>query len=47
VARLLQLLVRGVEPLGPLPYAVITLALAALALLAGYRPARRRQRLVP
>jgi putative ABC transport system permease protein len=41
VARLLQLLVRGVEPLDPLPYVVITLALAALALLAGYRPARR------
>jgi putative ABC transport system permease protein len=41
VARLLQLLVRGVEPLDPLPYAAVGLALASVALLAGYRPARR------
>ncbi|MBW3631239.1 MAG: hypothetical protein KY464_18390, partial [Gemmatimonadetes bacterium] len=41
IARLLQLLVRGVEPFDPLLFGAIAVALGSVALLASYRPARR------
>lgn len=41
IARLLQLLVRGVEPFDPVLFGVIAVAMGSVALLASYRPARR------
>jgi ABC-type lipoprotein release transport system permease subunit len=37
----------GVSPTDPLTYAVVSAGLAALAILAGYLPARRASRINP
>jgi predicted lysophospholipase L1 biosynthesis ABC-type transport system permease subunit len=41
LVRLLQLLILGTEPLDPVLFATITMAMAAVALIASYRPAKR------
>ena len=41
IARLLQLLLKGVDPFDPLLFGGIAVALGSVALLASYRPARR------
>jgi len=47
LARVLQLLVRGIDPLDPVVYAPIALLLATVAVVASYRPARYAARRDP
>jgi predicted permease len=47
MSRLMSSLVFGVSPTDPLTYAAVSAGLAALALLAGYLPARRASRMDP
>jgi predicted permease len=47
LSRLMSSLVFGVSPTDPLTYAAVSAGLAALALLAGYLPARRASRVDP
>jgi len=47
LSRLMSSLLFGVSPTDPLTYAAVSAGLAALALLAGYLPARRASRLDP
>jgi len=47
LSRLMSSLLFGVSPTDPLTYAAVSVGLAALALLAGYLPARRASRVDP
>ena len=47
VTRLISTFLFGVKPTDPLTYAAVALGLAAIALLAGYVPARRAPRVDP
>jgi ABC-type antimicrobial peptide transport system permease subunit len=47
LSRLMSSLLVGVSRTDPLTYAAVSVGLASLALLAGYRPARRASRVDP
>jgi putative ABC transport system permease protein len=47
LSRLMSSLLVGVSPTDPLTYAAVSAGLAALAILAGYLPARRASRIDP
>jgi ABC-type lipoprotein release transport system permease subunit len=47
LSRLMSSLLFGVSPTDPLTYSAVSVGLAALALLAGYLPARRASDLDP
>ena len=47
LTRLMSSLLFGVSPMDPVTYAAVSVALAAVALLATYLPARRAARIDP
>ena len=47
VTRVMSALLFGVGPMDPMTYAAVSVALAAVALLATYLPARRASRVDP